>query len=136
MPTLDTSALLDLMGKSGNRRRLAIADLVNHFLAQGKNVSTTRICVAELRVGIHRAKDPQAEAKVVDALLKKLRIIELTPSAAELFAVFKARLMRLGRPIGNLDLLIAAMTSDDGGFIVTNNANHFGMISELKVIEY
>lgn len=78
----------------------------------------------------------------VDANLARVRTFLAPPgpqvllvdeAAAKCFGRFKASLRRTGRPIGDIDLLIAGVAQSRGLTVVTNNTGHFERIPELTL---
>jgi tRNA(fMet)-specific endonuclease VapC len=78
----------------------------------------------------------------VDANLARVRaflsppgpqVLLVDEAAAEWFGRFKATLRRTGRPIGDIDLLIAGVAQRHGLTVVTNNTGHFERIPELTI---
>ncbi|MCE5279175.1 MAG: type II toxin-antitoxin system VapC family toxin [Planctomycetaceae bacterium] len=125
MACLDTSVLLDLAGRGGARGvRQAMAKL-RMLVAQGEGLVTTRISVAELYVGVWRSHDPPLERKRVEVILEGLDILDFDQRAADLFGQITAHLQQIGRPIGDLDVMIAAISLVNGHLLVTGNASIF-----------
>jgi tRNA(fMet)-specific endonuclease VapC len=61
------------------------------------------------------------------------QVLLLDEPAAEQFGRYKALLRREGRPIGDLDLLIAAIAKHHGLTVVTNNTSHFERLPDLTL---
>jgi len=78
MACLDTSALLDLAGHSGRRVCERVQERVRELHAAGQALATTRLTVAELWVGIHRARDKKREFDRVRTLLEPLVVLTRT----------------------------------------------------------
>ena len=135
MASLDTNVLIDL----GNPRRAGHAravGLVRGAILRGEPVCSTRLNVAELRVGIERATDRAAEEARVARALSFVVIYELDQPAAEHFGRAKAHLSRIGRPVGDIDVLIAAVCLANGESIITRNPKHFAGVPGLVVESY
>ena len=54
-------------------------------------------------------------------------------AVAPLYGVLRASLVRAGKMIGPLDLLIAAHALSLGATLVTNNAKEFSRVPDLKI---
>lgn len=136
MACLDTSALLDLSGRSGaaakRRARLKLESLAD----AGEDLVTTRFTVAELWVGVVRARVPADEQKKVEALLAPLDVLDFDQKAAIVFGHIVGDLQRRGTTVGDMDSLIAAVCIVHGHSIVTRNVRHFTAIAELGVESY
>lgn len=139
MICLDTSALLDLMGRGGKRRQAAARDAIQPYAEHGRELVTTRANVAELHVGVELATDRAVELERVETVLRLTRVLELTAGGDEVYGKIKARARRAGRLPGDLDLLIAAIVIAEGEArpsLLTHNAKHFADIPELEVVTY
>ena len=90
---------------------------------------------AELRFGAEKAGRPEL-AKLVEAFLGRLAILDWTDSVCAHYARIRTALEKAGRPIGNMDLLIAAHAVSEDLTVVTNNLKHFSAVPGLKVEEW
>jgi tRNA(fMet)-specific endonuclease VapC len=90
------------------------------------------ITAAELRLGAEKAGRPQL-AELVEAYLDRLAILDWTDEVTPRYARIRAGLELSGKPIGNMDLLIAAHAVSQGMTVVTNNVKHFSNVPGLKV---
>ena len=54
-------------------------------------------------------------------------------TAAEEFAVLQAELLKIGKPIGRNDAMIAAHALSIGCVLVTKNRKHFARVPGLKI---
>lgn len=94
------------------------------------------VSVAEVEWGLHKLALPSAWTRY-EALLKPRLVI--APSDAAVwgqFARLKAVQMGLGRPVADLDLLIAATAVALGLTLVTGNIRHFTLIESLRVEDW
>lgn len=87
---------------------------------------------AELRFGAEKAGRPKL-VELVEAYLDRLAILDWTNEVSGYYARIRSQLERSGRPIGNMDLLIASHAVSQGSTLVTNNLKHFSSVSGLKV---
>jgi tRNA(fMet)-specific endonuclease VapC len=71
--------------------------------------------------------------ELVKAYLDRLAILDWTNEVSGYMRAFASQLERSGRPIGNMDLLIASHAVSEGSTLVTNNLKHFSSVSGLKV---
>lgn len=133
MACLDTTVLLDLQGRSGRGKKRRAAELVRRLVAAGEDLVTTRFNVAELWVGVERSSDPKREESRVEKLLAGLGILEFDAAAARVFGAVTAHLQKLGRPAGDMDVLIASVAIANDHILVTRNAKHFADIPGLGV---
>jgi len=135
MACLDTTVLIDASRGSVRAKKRA-RKKIRELTQRPEPLATTRFNVAELYVGFAYSKDPRAEQKAVKTLLDELTILEFDNEAAWLFGHVTAYLKLIGRPAGDMDVLIAATAMATGHSLITRNASHFRDIPELKVEEY
>jgi tRNA(fMet)-specific endonuclease VapC len=135
MACLDTTILIDLAGKSSGRREQAIRK-IEQLSAEGQSLATTRFNLAELYVGLSRSRHPREDEEAIDALLGEFEILEFSDAAARLFGSITSHLQQIGRPAGDMDVLIAATALAHGHSLITRNPKHFKDIPHLVVEEY
>lgn len=136
MACLDTSVLLDLIGRGGSKARGKAIELLSSLAAEGEELVATRFSVAEMFVGVWRVQDSSIERTRVNIVLETLQILDFDQKAAEVFGQITAELQRLGRPVGDMDALIAATALANGHCLVTANPSHFLDIPGLLVKSY
>jgi len=136
MACLDTTLLIDLSGRGGRDRRQRARRKVTELYDRDPFLATTRLNVAELWVGIERSADPKKEKASVDRLLAPLVILEFDERSAIAFGRLTAHLQERGRPVGDMDVLIAAVAVVHGQAVVTRNPKHFANIPGVSVESY
>lgn len=85
------------------------------------DVSISVITEAELRFGVTRLPAAKRLAIVVEEFLKFIDIRPWNSAAARQYAELRAAIEREGRPIGNLDLMIAAHALALGTVLVSSD---------------
>lgn len=135
MACLDTTILIDMAGKNSPLKQQALAK-VESLVRKGQMLVTTRFNVAELYVGIARSNDPRREEKAIHALLADFEILEFTDAAARVFGSTTGLLQKIGKPAGDMDVLIAATAMVHGHPLVTRNPKHFQHIPDLLIEGY
>ncbi len=108
------------------------AALVEKFEKHGETLNVSVITAAELRFGAEKADRPKL-SELVEAYLERLAILDWTHEVTRHYARIRSQLERSGKPIGNMDLLIASHAVSQGMTLVTNNLKHFSNVSGLKV---
>ena len=69
--------------------------------------------------------------ELIDDFIARLEVV---PRAASIsYGKIRANLQRAGRPIGNLETLIAAHAIELDRILVSNNLEHFKQVPQLKV---
>lgn len=69
----------------------------------------------------------------MEAFLERLTILDWTDEVSHHYARIRSAVERLGRPVGNMDLLIAAHAVSQRATLVTNTLKHFSHIPGLKI---
>ena len=85
----------------------------------------TRITVAELLVLAHRDPATRINEQRIATLAQTLVFVDLDEPAWAMFPVIKGRLLRLGRPVGDFDILQASIAMTRDLTLVTNNEAHY-----------
>ena len=94
------------------------------------------ITVAELWFGAAKSSRPQQTLASVNAFLKPFEILPFATEAAREYAETRLRLEKVGQPIGERDLLIAATAKSRHLTVVTHNVGEFSRVSGLKVEDW
>lgn len=135
MACLDTTILIDLIGRRSVRRRQAVRK-IEELAEQGQALTTTRFNVAELYVGLARSTRPKDDEEAIGTLLCEFEVLEFNDAAARVFGSITGFLQQIGRPAGDMDVLIAATAMVHGHSVITRNARHFKDIPHLIVEDY
>ena len=108
------------------------ATLVERFEKHAESLSVSVITAAELRFGAAKA-GRQKLAELVEAYLERLAILDWTNEVTGHYARIRSELERSGKPIGNMDLLIASHAVSQRMVLVTNNLKQFANVPGLTV---
>ena len=108
------------------------ATLLEKFEKHGGTLNVSVITAAELRFGAEKAARPKL-AELVEAYLDRLAILDWTNDVTTHYARIRAQLERSGKPIGNMDLLIASHAVSQEMIVVTSNIKHFSNVRGLNV---
>jgi len=108
------------------------ATLVERFEKYAETLNVSVMTAAGLRFGAEKAGRPKL-AELVEAYLERLAILDWTNEVTSHYARIRSELERSGKPIGNMDLLIASHAVSQGMTLVTNNLKHFSNVPGLKV---
>jgi tRNA(fMet)-specific endonuclease VapC len=90
------------------------------------------ITALELYEGAELSSKPSEYRKRVDAVLEYIRPLPLPVEAAPVGAKIRAKLRKAGKPVGDMDSLIAAHAMHAGLTLVSNNLREFARIDGLK----
>lgn len=136
MACLDTTILLDLLGRGGKRRRQRAIAKLHELLERDESLLTTRFNVAELYVGVFRSRHPDREHAAIASLLDDVGVLDFDANAALLFGRLTAHLQQIGRPAGDMDVMIAAVALASSQILITDNRSHFAHLAPLEVETY
>jgi tRNA(fMet)-specific endonuclease VapC len=111
-------------------------EMVDRFgaLTPGQ-VWVSAIVAAELRYGAAKLASPRFSASV-EAWLAGFDVRPWPVDATHHYAQIRATLERAGKPIGGMDLLIAAHALAEDSVVITNNAREFHRVPGLAVEEW
>ena len=98
-----------------------------------KDVCISSVTYAELMHGVEKSAAVEKNRLALALLLSNIEILEFDTRAAEDYGKIRAALERQGRPIGVLDMMIAAHARSHGLVIVTNNTGEFSRVSEMEL---
>jgi len=132
---LDTTVLIDLVGSKSRYREKTLIK-IDQLVQRNETLVTTRFNIAELYVGVERSANQKSEEQVIHHLLKFISVLEFDDMAARLFGQITAYLQTIGKPAGDMDVLIATTAMASNHILITRNAKHFTNIPELIVEEY
>lgn len=127
---LDTNTFIHYMSYSNTRvvQRLGAA-----------NPTGLRLCAvvkAELYYGAYKSQQQTQNLALLNRVFGRFISLPFDDQAAELAGRARARLARLGTPIGAFDLLIAAIALAHQAILVTHNTREFNSVSGLPVEDW
>jgi tRNA(fMet)-specific endonuclease VapC len=100
-----------------------------------RDVWLSAIVAAELRFGVAKLASPRFSA-AVEAWLDGFEVRPWPVEATHHYAQMRSELEKIGRPIGGMDLMIAAHAISEQSTLITNNAKEFHRIFNLVVEEW
>jgi tRNA(fMet)-specific endonuclease VapC len=100
-----------------------------------ENLALSSIVYAEISYGLEK-KGGKNIASKVHAFIDNIRIVAFDCAAADIYAKIRTQLDRAGKPLENMDMLIAACAMAEGAVLVTHNTRHFAKIKGLKVEDW
>jgi tRNA(fMet)-specific endonuclease VapC len=98
-------------------------------------VGISVVTEAELRFGVARKPEAVRLKTAVEEFLLRVEVLPWDSAAAEQYAEVRADLERTGKPMGNLDLMIAAHAIADQVVLVTHD-HVFRRIKRLKIEDW
>ena len=121
---------------------MASALLKGHPRAAARLAAETpeRLCFsvvteAELLFGVAKRPEARKLRIAVDELLAVIEVLSWNSATARRYATIRAELERRGKPLGALDLLIAAHAVEHHAVLVTND-RAFGAVPGLRLEDW
>jgi len=103
---------------------------------RGSKVSTTVISLCELYGGAYSSQNPPRELAKLKQLVSRLEIFELTEEASRKYGeLLNSQALRT-QPIGDFDLIIAAIAMGAGEALATRDPEHFGRVPGLTLEQW
>ena len=99
-------------------------------------IAITTITLAELWFGAQKSTRSLAVRREVDAFLEPFEVLPFDREAAGTYARVRFDLERIGRPIGERDLLIASVALARNLTVVTHNLGEFTRVPALKTEDW
>lgn len=124
--------LLDTSVYSQPLRRTPVNAALEHWQQAGDaQCAIAAVTSAEIEWGLHYEENPKRWQKYSALLENRLKCFSTSDSVWSLFAKMKARQQRIGEPVSDLDLLIAATGRAHGLIVATLNTRDFSRIEGL-----
>jgi tRNA(fMet)-specific endonuclease VapC len=124
---LDTNICIYLI----KRRSQALLDRVTAH--SPGDVALSSVTLAELELGVEKSAALARNREALELFLAPFEILPFDVEAARAYGKLRTELERRGRPIGSLDLMIAAHALSVGAIVVTNNVREFARVPRLDV---
>jgi tRNA(fMet)-specific endonuclease VapC len=124
---LDTNICIYIV----NRRPISVLERFKSFRIGDIGIST--ITLAELQYGAAKSAHPRKNREALEQFVSPLEVAPLDQPATAAYGRIRTTLEKRGRPIGAMDMLIAAHALSLGAILVTNNKREFDKVSGLRV---
>lgn len=106
------------------------------FVAAGiSHVAISAVTEGEILYGLSLKPEAKTLAGVMHQFLRQMRILPWDSQVANAYGPMRAALHRSGRPLGNLDMMIAAHAMAENAVLVTNDAA-FSRVRGLRVEDW
>jgi tRNA(fMet)-specific endonuclease VapC len=126
---LDTNVLIYIVK---NRPEVVRQNLDAH---EGE-ICTSSITAMELLYGAHKSQAVRRNLDVIEALLRRIEVLDFDLGAAEHAGQLRAELAVAGTPIGPYDIMIAGHARSRGLCLVTNNEGEFARVCGLRLANW
>ena len=100
---------------------------------QPGQIAISTITLAELEYGITRSRYPDRNRVALLELLIPFTILDFDQAASVEYGRIRSSLETRGKPIGPMDLLLAAQATSHGLVLVTNNEKEFKRVKGLRI---
>jgi tRNA(fMet)-specific endonuclease VapC len=97
------------------------------------DVAISSIVSAELWYGVASSEKKRQNEAALKDFLDYVEVIGWPSEAGPVYGRIRAELRKRGRPIGAMDLLIAAHAVHLGAVLVTENTKEFERVPDLKI---
>ena len=128
MVCLDTSVLVPLLRKDGR----ALSHL-SRAVTEGSKISTTVVSLCELYAGAYGSANTTKELQKIERLTSTLEIFALSEEASRRYGELLNSKPIKAQPVGDFDLIIAAIVLTNSEALATRNPEHFGRIPGLSL---
>jgi len=98
-------------------------------------IAISAVTEAELRFGVARKPEAVRLGIAVEEFLLRVDVLPWHSEAAKQYAQVRSALERVGQPMGNLDLMIAAQALAAQAVLVTND-HTFRHVKHLKIEDW
>lgn len=97
------------------------------------DIAISSITVAELQYGVEKSAAREKNTLALEAFLLPLEIAQFDTDSALVYGKIRVELeRRQGKPIGGMDMLIAAQAIAQDFTLITHNLNEFERVSGLR----
>lgn len=127
MYLLDTNICIYLINERSSHALEKLASV------DPEEVSVSSVTFAELQYGVEKSAARERNAKALDLFFVPLLVLPFDVEAARAYGRVRAELERRGKPIGGMDLMIAAHALSTRATLVTNNVREFARVRGLTV---
>ena len=97
------------------------------------DIGMSVITLAELEYGASKSTVPARNREALEQFVSPLEVAAFDQPATLTYGRMRALLEKKGRPIGSMDMLIAAHALSLGARLVTNNVEEFKRVPGLRV---
>ncbi len=95
------------------------------------DIAVTSIVKAELFAGSAKSQDPIKSRQKQEIFLSRFLSLPFDDDTAQVYGILRAKLEKQGKPIGPMDMLIAATAIKWNLTLITHNISEFQFIEEL-----
>ncbi|MFQ5456288.1 MAG: type II toxin-antitoxin system VapC family toxin [Nitrospirota bacterium] len=109
-------------------------EVLSHFTNMNMGtIGISSITLSELEYGAYKSQQRENNLLALEMFITPLNILLYNANAARIYGKIRSNLEAKGKPIGSMDMLIAAHAISENCILVTNNEKEFSYITELKI---
>jgi tRNA(fMet)-specific endonuclease VapC len=132
---LDTNTCIYLLtGKHPDYQRNILARLDS--LPRNERPAISSVVLSELQYGVRKSRWRKTNQTLLDEFLLDFDLIDYGTSAAIFYGDLRADLEKRGKPIGPMDMMIAAHALSLGATLVTHNTKEFSRVKGLRLADW
>jgi tRNA(fMet)-specific endonuclease VapC len=128
MRHLDTNVVIAYL--TGN---LIVAGQLKDHLPE---VAISSLVLAELRFGARASTRSGENLERLNQFLQIVEVADFDDASADAYSRIRLSLRQMGRPTGEMDMLIAAVALAHDAILVTHNTRHFENIEGLVLEDW
>jgi len=117
------------------RNHLEVTARFASYLARYKKMSISIITYYEIMSGLKHRDSHKKSASFIE-FVSKNKVLPLTEQSVAVSAEIYAGLRKEGKPLDDIDLLIAGIAVANNLVLVTHNQRHFGRIRRLEIDDW
>jgi len=128
------SFLLDTNICSAHFRRPA--GLTHRFFQHGGRLYIASVVLGELYAGAYKLDNPVPLLKGIQDLLTEVEVLPYDQQCAETFGKVRGSMLRVGKPVNLVDLMIASVALVHDLTLVTHNTRDFQNVPSLRLEDW
>jgi len=105
-------------------------------LPRNERPMISSIVLSELQYGVLKSRWRKANQTLLDAFMLDFDVGDYGASAAVVYGELRTRLEKRGKPIGPMDMLIAAHALSLDATLVTHNTREFAHVKGLRLEDW
>lgn len=117
-----------------NRKPASVINAIKEKSVLGLYISS--ITLAELEYGIENSLQQDSNRVALQKFISVFNVLDYDAEDAISYGKLRSRLKRTGKPIGPLDMLLAAQALSKDLIFVTNNASEFERVEGLQIEDW
>lgn len=99
-------------------------------------VAICSLVLAELRFGARASARTDENLERLDQFLQIVEVADFDDASADTYSRLRLSLRQMGRPTGEMDMLIAAVALANDAILITHNIKHFENIEGLVLEDW